>query len=153
MDAGAVGSIAGPLFFFAFLAAVILVPIWLRNRLYALQLDVIAKAIERGIDPERIQLKLPKQDDDDPNGNWKAGWILIAIGVVFSLCVIGPLSYAGELGSDADPGSWAITVVPGTLFSIGALLLFFHRTIVGKVYRRDEPRPSRGAGQDAGGLV
>lgn len=138
----------GLLFILSFLAAVILVPMWLRHRLYKLQLDAVAKALELGVDPERIQLKLPTEKDD-PNGNWKAGWILIGIAVAFVLFVLTPLVAAGEIGN-RDPESWVILVVPGTLVTIGSMLLFFHSRIVGRVYRHDEVRPNR---TDIGGLA
>jgi tetrahydromethanopterin S-methyltransferase subunit B len=135
-----------PLAFFIFLTLVIIVPIWLRNRLYGQQLDVIAKAIEKGIDPERINLKLPaRENDSDINGNWKAGLIMIAVGLVFGLVFVLPMYANGELG---PKDVWPVMMVPCMVIAIGLTLIYVHHAVVGKVYRQGEPRPSLRNGHD-----
>jgi hypothetical protein len=133
-----------PLSLFTFLTLIIVLPIFWRHRQYAAQLDVIAKALEKGVDPERIQLKLPSQEQvGDPNGNWKAGLILISVGVFMALCVMLPLYYTGEIGQHDDGDLVAIFAAPGMFLIPGIVLLYIHHTIVGKVVKRGEQRPTR----------
>jgi hypothetical protein len=137
-----------PLVFFIFLGAVILLPIFWRQRQYALQLDVIAKALEKGVDPERIQLRMPTQEQvGDPNGNWKTGLLLISFGLFLLLCVMLPLYYAGELSSD-DGDIVALFAAPGVFIIPGIVLMFIHYAINGKVFKRGElpPRFNQNAG-------
>ena len=136
-----------PLAFFSFLTLVIVLPIYWRHRQYAAQLDVIAKALEKGVDPASIQLKMPTQEQaGDPNGNWKAGLILISFGLFILLCIMLPLYYSH--GFDADEGEVvAMFAAPGSFIIPGLVLLFIHYTIVGKVIRRGEQRPRISGGQ------
>jgi hypothetical protein len=132
-------DILAPLTFFTFLTLVIVLPIFWRHRQYAAQLDVIAKALERGIDPERISLPQPGgEKDEDPNGNWKAGVLLVAIGLAIGLFFMLPMWLTGEFSSDSD----AVPALagPGLILSIGVTLLYIHRTIVGPVVKRGERR-------------
>jgi len=127
-----------PFALFAFLTLIIVLPIYWRHRQYASQLDVIAKALEKGVDPERIQLKLPQQEQvGDPNGNWKAGLILISFGLFTLLCVMLPLYFTGELGHDGGDVV-PLYAAPGSFIIPGLVLLFIHYTIVGKVIKRGE---------------
>lgn len=130
MDTG--GFVA--LCLFAAVTACILVPIYLRNLLYRKTLDTVAKAIEHGIEPERIAVQLPSQQrerEDDPNGNWKAGVILIAIGLAFLLAVVLPLWLFGEPGKHDDV--LKMLSIPTILTIVGAAFLLIHRSIVGPV--------------------
>jgi hypothetical protein len=104
--------------------ACILIPIWLRQRLYHKQLDVVAKVIERGVDPAAIKhsLTLPSPRGD-VNGNWKAGVILIGLGL--GLFVLG----LPQALNEAEWG-WLMTLLIALL---GVLLLVIHSRIVGHV--------------------
>jgi hypothetical protein len=136
------GEAMVPLAFFAFLTLVIVLPIYWRHRQYAAQLEVIAKALEKGVDPASIQLKMPTQEQaGDPNGNWKAGLILISFGLFMLFCVMLPLYSVGEIGRHGDGDIVALYAAPGTFIIPGLVLLFIHYTIVGKVLRRGEQRP------------
>jgi hypothetical protein len=138
-----------PLSFFAFLTLIIVLPIYWRHRQYAAQLDVVAKALEKGVDPATIQLRLPSQEQaGDPNGNWKAGLLLIGIGLFLFFCVMLPLRLSGEMAGHTDPGEIVgFYAGPGTFIIPGVVLLFIHYTIIGKVVRRGEQRPRIGAVQ------
>jgi hypothetical protein len=130
-----------PLAFFTFLTLVIVLPVYWRHRQNALQLDVVAKALEKGVDPERIQLKVPTPEQlGDPNGNWKAGLILIAFGLFTGLCVMLPLYYSGELSTDGGE-LVPLFAAPGSFIIPGIVLLFIHYTIVGRVIKRGEKWP------------
>jgi hypothetical protein len=143
-----------PVSLFAFLTLVIVLPIYWRSRQYAQQLEVIAKALEKGVDPERIQLKLPAPENaGDPNGNWKAGLILVSFGLFVLLCVMLPLYFTGEIGPKGDDGDIvALFAAPGSFLIPGLVLLFIHYTIVGKVVRRGEKLPTLDMQQRAGEL-
>lgn len=130
-----------PFALFTFLTLIIVLPIYWRHKQYAAQLDVIAKALEKGIDPATIQLKLPTQEQaGDPNGNWKAGLILIAIGLFLALCVVLPGRLIGEIGSHDAEDIIASYAFPGMFLILGSVLMFVHYTIVGKVIKRGEKR-------------
>ena len=133
-----------PLALFTFLTLIIVLPVYWRHRQYAAQLDVIAKALEKGVDPASIQLKMPTQEQvGDPNGNWKAGLILVAVGLFTLLCVMLPLYYSGEIGHSGDGDIVAMFAGPGTFLIPGLVLLFIHYTIVGRVIKRGEQRTPR----------
>ena len=134
-------EVLAPLFFFTFLTLVIVLPIFWRHRQYALQLEVIAKALEKGIDPERIQLKPPTPDQvGDPNGNWKAGLILVSFGLFMLLCFVLPMYNAGEFSSADAEEYIPMFAAPGIFIIPGAMLMFIHYSIVGKVIKRGEQR-------------
>jgi hypothetical protein len=127
-----------PLALFTFLTLIIVLPIYWRHRQYAAQLDVIAKALEKGVDPASIQLKMPQPEQaGDPNGNWKAGLILASIGLFILTCLVLPANMAGELGKDTEEiiASYAF---PGSFLILGGVLMFIHYTIVGRVVKRGE---------------
>jgi hypothetical protein len=139
-----------PFALFTFLTLIIVLPIYWRHKQYAAQLDVIAKALEKGIDPATIQLKLPQQEQaGDPNGNWKAGLILIAIGLFLFLCVVLPGRLLGEIGTHDEGDIIASYAVPGMFFILGSVLMFVHYTIVGKVVKRGERRTQLNGGTTA----
>lgn len=132
-----------PIVLFTCITLAIILPIYWRNRQYHAQLEVIAKALEKGVDPERIQLKLPAPENaGDPNGNWKAGLILVSFGLFVLLCVMLPLYFTGEIGPKGDEGDIvALFAAPGSFLIPGLVLLYIHHTIIGKVVRRGEQRP------------
>jgi len=137
-------DVLAPLAFFAFLTLIIVLPIYWRHKQYAAQLDVVAKALEKGVDPATIQLQLPKQEQaGDPNGNWKAGLILVSIGVFLLLCVVIPGHLTGAIGNTDDGDVIGSYAFPGMFLILGSVLLFVHYTIVGKVVKRGEQRPPR----------
>ena len=132
------GDVLTPVCLFAFLTLIIVLPIYWRHRQYALQLDVVSKALEKGVDPAGLQLRLPSQEQaGDPNGNWKAGLILLSIGLFIFLCVMVPLQLSGQMHDDqgAKVGFFA---APGMFIIPGLVLLYIHHTIVGKVVKRGE---------------
>jgi hypothetical protein len=134
-------EVFGPLIFFTAITLWIVLPIYYRNQLYRRTIEVVGKAIEHGIDPERIQFKLPqlKQDEGDVNGNWKAGIILAVLGLVFTFAVSVPMYYSGNIGDD---GRFAIFLPGSICVALGITLLVVHKTIVGAVVRRT-PKTAR----------
>ena len=124
-------DIYGPLFLFTFLGAVIILPIYFRNKLQHKQLETVTIAIEKGIDPEKIFACLPKQEKTaDPNGNWKAGIILVGLGLTFGI----PIAFISAVSGEVDGG------VPPFLFGIlmvvlGGILMRIHKTIIGAVVK------------------
>jgi hypothetical protein len=133
MDAGTLTL----LLLLAIIAAAILLPVYLRNLLYRKALDTVAKALERGIDPERIAIQLPQlrsEAESDPNGNWKAGVVLnwLALGVFITITIPALLFSPGDDGAQAK---WLALILPIMLCLVAAALLQIHRRIVGKVVR------------------
>lgn len=124
-----------PLSFFGAITLCIVLPIYFRNRLYQKALDVVGLAIQQGVEPERVRLPQFTTDKDDVNGNWKAGVILIVIGLIFLLAVALPLYATGEVSS-GDDGGFAVFFPGVTCIGIGATLLWIHRTIVGSVVKK-----------------
>ena len=139
-------DIAGPIaafMIFAVLGACIIVPVWLRHRLYYKQIDTVARAIEKGVDPAEIRraLALPQQSGD-VNGNWKAGTILIWLGL--AAFVLGlPAALAGPAGNNAG---WPMVLLAVVL---GIILLRIHKAVVGGVVRLDQLPPAVVGGQAA----
>lgn len=136
-------DVLGPLFFLTAITLWIVLPIYFRNQIYRRTIDVVGKAIEHGIDPERIQFKLPqlKRDEGDVNGNWKAGLILAVLGAVFTLFIAIPLYSTGQVNK--EEGAFAI-FLPGVIcIALGLTLLLVHRTIVGPVIRNNSVEQSR----------
>lgn len=136
------GPIAAVLIF-AVLASCIVIPLWLRHRLYDKQLDTVAHAIEKGIDPLEIRraLALP-QHNGDINGNWKAGTILVWLGL--AAFVLGlPAAAPGEHHS--GNAGWLLILLSVVL---GIILLRIHKVVVGKVVRAGEriPEPQNNSG-------
>ena len=67
--------------------------------------DLYDKAIQHGLDPREIQFNLDEQEQGDPQGNLKAGIILLA----------------GSLGMTG--GIWAAAALPGAFRMIGFALV------------------------------
>jgi hypothetical protein len=135
------GSDWGGAFFLLFLAAVILTPIILRNRLHAKQLDALTAALQHGVEPERIRELLPqRKDDDDVNGNWTAGQILLVLGWTYlPFGVLGLLAALSK--AEADIGAVFI-LLPGVIcLALGLRLLRIHKTIIGEVVKRANSAP------------
>jgi hypothetical protein len=148
MDAGAVGSAVGPIMFFLFLGAVILTPIFLRNRLMARQLDAVTAALQHGIAPERVRESLMlRREEGDINGNWKAGQILTVIGWTYlPFGLIGALAGLSKPNAGDDAIGALGALLPGIIcIVVGYRLLRIHQTIVGPVLRRGETAPAAGA--------
>lgn len=138
------GSDWGGAFFLLFLGAVILTPIILRNRLHARQIEALTTALQHGVEPERLRELLPqRKDDDDINGNWTAGQILMVLGWAYlPFGVIGLLAALGKEGG-GDIGAVFI-LLPGVIcLALGARLLRIHKTIVGEVVKRGDAAVSR----------
>jgi hypothetical protein len=126
----------GNAFFLIFLGAVILTPIILRNRLLAKQLDALTIAMQQGIEPERVrESMLLRRDEGDINGNWKAGQVLVWLGVAYlPFGLIGMVAAASS--GTANAGVF-MAFLPGVVaIVVGACLRRIHRTIVGDVVRR-----------------
>lgn len=130
------------LFFLMFLGAVILTPIVLRNRLLVKQQEALAAALQQGIDPERIRESLAlRRDDDDINGNWKAGQLLVVLGWAYLPFGVFAM-LAGLAGEDASIGA-VCALLPGVIsLVLGARLLHIHRTIIGEVVKRGAAQPA-----------
>lgn len=82
--------------------------------------DLYQKAIENGLDPREIQFSLDEQEQGDPQGNLKAGIILLAT----ALGMTGGIWAAATL-----PGPYKLVgfaLVPGL---IGAATLFIHFSV------------------------
>ncbi|MBN2083128.1 hypothetical protein JW859_13095 [bacterium] len=117
-----------PVVLFIIVGACIVIPIWLRHKLYYYQLTAIAKAIEKGVDPAVIKdsLVIPRRQGDI-NGNWKAGVLLLAFGVAVFL-----LSLPEVLNGDNFNGEW---LMPLIIPVIGITLIVIHRQVVGPVVK------------------
>jgi len=143
-------DIAGPIaafMIFAVLGACIILPIWLRHRLFYKQIDTVARAIEKGIDPVEIKrcLALPQQAGD-VNGNWKAGVILIWLGLAAFV-----LGLPAAMPGPNQPGNagWPLILLAVVL---GIILLRIHKAVVGGVVKtgqRQVDAPAGAAGQSA----
>jgi hypothetical protein len=147
MDPGATAV----LIVFVTIGACIMLPIYLRNLLYRKTLDTVAKAIERGIDPERIAIQLPsmqREKEEDPNGNWKAGVVLIGVALGFLLAISLPVWLLSAPGQHQE--RFTVLAPPLMLGIVGAALIFIHRRIVGAVVRYTSAR-QRTLGADTGG--
>jgi hypothetical protein len=128
----------GSLFFVVLVGSLVLVPIYLRNRLLARQLDVLAIAMQQGVAPERVRESLLlRREEGDVNGNWKAGLILTALGWgVLPLSLLALFASAAQ--NKADAGSM-FGLLPGiACLVLGARLHRIHRAVVGDVVRRGE---------------
>ena len=116
-----------PIFIIVTIAACIIVPIWLKHKLYYVQLNAIAAAIEKGIDPAVIKqsLVMPRRTGDI-NGNWKAGLILLVLGV--GICVL-------SLPQALQEGTGYEALFPLLIAIFGAVLMMVHYQVVGKVVK------------------
>jgi hypothetical protein len=82
--------------------------------------DLYEKAIENGLDPREIQFSLDEQEQGDPQGNLKAGIILLAT----ALGMVG-----GIWGAAVLPGPFKLigfALVPAL---IGCAALFIHSSV------------------------
>lgn len=124
----------GPLFLFGFLAAVIILPIYFRNRLQQKQLEAVTMAIEKGIDPEKIKASLPAPERTaDPNGNWKAGLILVGLGLTFGIPIALFTAVSSEGAEGLHPFLFGILLVV-----LGGILMRIHKSIIGAVVKADK---------------
>jgi hypothetical protein len=108
-----------PLAFFAMIAAIVLIPVWLRERTKQSAHQLISQALERGqtLDPalmERLtQTTAPKQQKESSArktlGN---GIILLALGLGFGV--------AGAMGGDFDPmsGDFGGLMIPAMILTV-----------------------------------
>lgn len=116
-----------PVLMLLVIGACIIVPIVLKHRLYHSQLALIAKVIEKGVDPAAIRASLQIQPrSGDINGNWKAGVILVLFGLGLFLLVM----LAG-LREGFNSESMAVLIIA----VLGIALLIIHYTVVGPVVR------------------
>lgn len=142
MDDGAVATLV----FILALAGCIMLPVYLRNLLYRKTLDTVAKAIEHGIDPERIAVQLPalaRDKDEDPNGNWKAGMVMLGIALGFLVAITVPVWLLSDDGKIQE--RFIVLAPPVMLGLVGAALLYIHRSIVGPVVRYERKRGRQSA--------
>lgn len=82
--------------------------------------DLYQKALENGVDPREIKLDLDEKELGDPQGNLKAGIILLATALAIAL---------GFLAAERLHGVWKLlgfAFMPG---GIGLAVLFIHYTI------------------------
>jgi hypothetical protein len=106
------------LIFFSFLAAIILVPIYLRSRDRAHLYDTLRLAYERGqpVAPELVEaLKAPVRAYEGPERDLRRGLTLSVIGLGF--CLIGGALYFGLV----DASTEAANITGASLAAIGAL--------------------------------
>ena len=106
------------LIFFSFLAAVILVPIYLRSRDRTHMYDTLRQAYEHGqpVPPELIQaLQHPVRPRRGPDGDFRRGLILSIVGL--GLCGVAAAFYFGLW--DASPVGAAITAA--SIASVGVI--------------------------------
>ena len=106
------------LIFISFLAAVILVPVYLRSRDRSHMYDTLRQAYEHGqpVPPELIQaLQHPMRPKSGPDGDFRRGLILSIVGL--GLCGVGAAFYYGLW--DASPEGAAITAA--SIASIGVI--------------------------------
>jgi hypothetical protein len=103
-----------PLVIFGAITAWVVFPIYFRNKLYHKQLDTVAMALEKGVDPERIKLTMPRgNDDEDVNGNWKAGVVLIALGIAFDVMTAMAYFQFDDFREQDGPG--LMVLMPGVI--------------------------------------
>ena len=126
----------GTLIFFSFLAAVILVPVYLRFRDRTQMYDILRQAYAQGqaVPPEIIQaLQQPVRTKSGPDSDFRRGLTLSVVGL--GVCGIGVMFYYGLW--DASPVGAAITAagiagvgaIPGLLgLAFLALAWWGHRT-------------------------
>lgn len=108
-----------PLAFFAMIAAIVLIPIWLRERTKQSAHQLISQALERGqtLDPalmERLtQSTAPRQQNQSaPRRTLGNGIILLALGVAFGV--------AGAFNGDFDPvaGEFGGMMIPALILGV-----------------------------------
>jgi hypothetical protein len=82
--------------------------------------DLYMKAIEQGLNPREMQLSLDEQEQGDPQGNLKAGIILLAT----ALGMVGGIWAAAALEGPFKLAGFAL--VPAM---VGAAALFIHYSV------------------------
>lgn len=82
--------------------------------------DLYQKAIETGLDPREIQFSLDEQEQGDPQGNLKAGIILLAT----ALGMVGGIWAAAAL-----PGPFKLSGFALVPALIGCAALFIHFSV------------------------
>ena len=106
------------LIFFSFLAAVILVPVYLRSRDRAHLYDTLRQAYAQGqpVPPELIEtLQHPAPWKTGPEGDLRRGVVLLVLGL--GVCLVGALFYYGLWA--ASPVAAEITCA--SIVSVGAV--------------------------------
>ena len=109
---------------------------WLRARRNERLAGLYEKALDKGLDPRLISFELDEREAGDPQGNLKAGIILLATALSMVL---------GIWAAQALDGPWRLigfALVPG---GIGLACLFIHFSLRAPAARA--PRDS--AGSDA----
>ena len=82
----------------------------------------------------------------DANGNWKASLILTGLGLAYALFIALPVVYAGV---ERQPDEVVPVFLPGAvLVVLGGILMYIHRTIVGRIIGYDESRAAANGGND-----
>src|SRR5262245_26541855 len=85
------------------LVLLILIPIYLRNRLQQKQIETVARAIEQGLDLDKVRASLITERSGDINGNWKAGVLVLAVALAGVLGSIPKIVSQGLTGDVAAP--------------------------------------------------
>jgi hypothetical protein len=132
------------LIFFSFLAAVILVPVYLRSRDRTQMYETLRQAFEHGqaAPPELIQaLQNPVRPRSTPDHDFRRGLTLSVIGL--GVCGIGVMFYYGlwdasPMGAEITAASIAGVGVIPTLLGLAFLALAWwgHRTANGQTEAR-----------------
>lgn len=109
-----------PFVFFGFLAAVILVPIWLRERTKQSAHQLLSQALEKGqqLDPTILKqltegTAKPSQQPDRPRRTLGSGVVLLALAIGFTA--------ASLLSGDFDPSGGAFSGMMTAAVILGAL--------------------------------
>ena len=109
-----------PLGSFAMVVAIIWISLHIRMEMRKRVLDVIEKAIDKGIDPSALPLEI-ESGKANSSGNWKAGVLLIASGLALAPLMI--IAYVTEAaGTEALP-ALAVPLLP---IILGIGFLFIH---------------------------
>ncbi len=82
--------------------------------------ELYQQAIEQGVDPHDLKFEIDNQEDGDPQGNLKAGIILLATALAILLGIISAVTLSGAWKA------MGFVLVPA---SIGLALLFIHSSI------------------------
>ena len=101
---------------------ILLYGMWLRARRDERLARLYEKALDKGVDPRSLSLEFDQREAGDPQGNLKAGIILLATALSMVL---------GIWAAQALGGAWRLigfAVVPG---GIGLACLFIHYSLRG----------------------
>lgn len=100
-----------PFIFFGFLAAIILIPIWLRERTRQSAHQLLSQALEKGqtLDPEMLQQLTDggkaRNQPDRPRRTLGSGVVLLALSIGF----IGASYLSGDMDPTGNAGSGMLT--------------------------------------------